>query len=199
MNIVETPSEAAVPASPIPAILAVLLDPEANQVFQFFRKTWSTKLGPKRSKHEIAYAGNRIAKVDRIVDYAIRPGQRYENGSSLPEANLHKALILSDWETEGDENRLRAFHARMFELLQKKAFRSIAGRVEAAFRNSNGVEPPRNFGEMCTVLAAYICSVGIHPDIVSPSAFRVVMGLYCHGNILFRIDDTMVHNLVLAE
>ncbi len=197
-NVTMPPASAdAVPSTP--AILAVLRDPEADQVFSFFRRSWNVKIGPKRPKHEIAFAANRICKTDALVHQAISHGHARADSSILPEANLHRVLIRSECATREERSRLAKFHRRLGSLLRKKSFRIIAPRVEAMYRRENGSEPPPKFGKMCMVLAAYICSLRIHPDVGAPSAFRQVLTLFGRGNVLFRWEKTSAFNLVLAE
>lgn len=185
-------------ASPTPAILAVLRDPEARRVFDFFRRLWKGKLGPRRPDYELAYATNRVVKTEKVVSHSIRPG-RAHTGDALPEANLHLVLLSSESRTCEERERLAAFHRRIDELLRKKAFRIIGARLEKEFRVQNDADPPPKFGEMCCVFAAYVSSSRVHPDIGPPSAFRHVLNLMGRGNIPFHWSRTTAHILVLAE
>jgi len=178
------------------AIRDTLSSPEAIRVFDFFSRVWKAKLGPRRPNHEVGFAVTQVTRTNELDGWAVRPGHVSANG--LPEANLHRVLILSECGSVEDRTKLRAFHRRIGKLVREKEFRAIGPRIESEYRVQNAAEPPPNFGRMCSILAAYICSLPLHPDIRSPSAFRHTLNLLAVGNIPFRWEEATASILFLA-
>ena len=188
---------------PSSALLALIdTSTEAKSAFLFFGRDWRVELGPQRSKGEVALPASRIARVKDIHYHARVSG--YHGDAPLPDANLHVILMNADVAAQCWRPELSVFVARVQDLASNPSFCRIGPRIEQAFRIANGFDPPRFLGEMFTVLTAYICALDLHPDrkneeaFREPYAFRSFLSL-CHaGNILFRIENEVAHNLCLA-
>lgn len=171
-------------------------DEDAKRNFLFFAARWNVRLQPRCAQPVIAYAAHRFEDIRRIVDHARAHGRADE---PLPEANLHTVLLFQMTDVSHGHPEYRAFVDRVMHLAAQPECYRIGPRIEEAFRSSNGFEPPARLGEMFCFLTAYICSLSLYPGLESSEAFRSLVSLYRSGNILFRIDETVIHNLCLAD